>query len=114
MLVNDTSTFSEDPTVQLGYDGLLGIGPNSGSVVRKKLGNGAGDTFLQRVFEGNKSTENYITILLNRVKDPGQNYTGQFTIAELLPGFEKITTMPKLDVEKVNRILKAGKSLLVM
>jgi hypothetical protein len=42
------------------------------------------------------------------VNDPGQNMTGQFTVSEIVPGFENITSMPKLDVETVNKLLKSG------
>jgi hypothetical protein len=106
--VNDTSTFSSSQ----GYNGLLGLGPNQSSVIKKnvdKKGTSA-DNFLQRTFTAAASNENYITLLLNRNKDPAQNLTGQFTVSEVVPGYENVKNMPKLDVDTVNRLLKSGKS----
>lgn len=51
---------------------------------------------------------NYITILLNRNFDPAETLKGQLTISEPVPGFENITNVPKIDVDKVNRLLKSG------
>jgi len=105
LLVTNTSTFSSDIHTQ-GYDGLLGLGPNKASVIEKKLSGNTGDTTLQHIFESNKSSQNYITFLLNRQNDPGEAFTGQLTISEVIPGFENVTSMPKLDVDKVNRLLQ--------
>lgn len=108
MWVNDTSTFTGDIHAQ-GYDGLLGLGPNDSSVIRKKLKKASSaDTLLQRIFSTDKTSDNYITVLLNRKKNSTDLTTGQFTISETVPGLENITSMPKLDVDKVNRLLKAG------
>jgi len=104
--VTDTSTFTSNIHTQ-GYDGLLGLGPNDGSVIKKKLKTG-GDTLLQRIFGQNHDTDNYISFLLDRKNDPSDPFKGQFSIGEAIPGFENITTFPKLDVETVNRLLKAG------
>ncbi|KAF8158194.1 aspartic peptidase A1 [Crassisporium funariophilum] len=106
LYVSDTSTFTTDIHSQ-GYDGLLGLGPNEGSVIRKKVDDDTANTLLQRIFEGDKSTDNYITFLLDRAGDTGDPFKGQFTISEIVPGFESITSMPKLDVETVNRLLEA-------
>ncbi|KAG5638675.1 hypothetical protein H0H81_011055 [Sphagnurus paluster] len=107
LLVTDTSTFSSDIHSQ-GYDGLLGLGPNKGSVIRKKLSGNTGDTTLTHIFQQNNGTDDsYITILLDRKGDPSKNFTGQLTIGEVAPGFENITSMPKLDVDKVNRLLSS-------
>jgi hypothetical protein len=103
--VNDTSSFSASQ----GYDGLLGLGPNQSSVIKKKVdkkGTSA-DNFLQRTFTASASNENYITLLLDRNKDPGQNLTGQFTVSEVVSGYENVKNMPKLDVDTVNRLLKS-------
>ncbi|KAM6494075.1 aspartic peptidase A1 [Amanita muscaria] len=104
LLVTDTSTFTTDIHGQ-GYDGLFGLGNNDGSVIQKKLGSSA-NSFLDRVFSSNKQTSNYITIMLDRKFDPGETHKGQLTISELVPGYENITQVPKLDVDKVNRLLK--------
>ena len=108
MWVNDTSTFTSDIHAQ-GYDGLLGLGPNDSSVIRKKLKKASSaNTLLQRIFSADKASDNYISILLSRKKNSTDLTTGQFTVSEIVPGLENITSMPKLDVDKVNRLLKAG------
>ncbi|KIM43280.1 hypothetical protein M413DRAFT_444096 [Hebeloma cylindrosporum] len=105
--VNDTTTFTGDIHAQ-GYDGLLGLGPNDSSVIRKKLKKASSaNTLLQRIFDANKASDNYISILLSRKRNSTDLSTGQFTISEIVPGMENITSMPKLDVDKVNRLLKA-------
>jgi hypothetical protein len=45
------------------------------------------------------------------MNDPGSSLTGQLTISEVIPGLENITSMPKLDVDTVNRLLQAGPQL---
>ncbi|PFH53414.1 hypothetical protein AMATHDRAFT_73587 [Amanita thiersii Skay4041] len=108
LMVTDTSTFTADIHSQ-GYDGLFGLGNNDGSMIHKKLKKidpHMGDTFLSRIFEQNKQTDNYITFLLDRKYDPSDVFKGQLTVSELVSGFEDIAKMPKLDVDKVNRLLK--------
>ena len=106
--VTDTSTFTSDPHAQ-GYDGLLGLGPNSGSLVRKKLSDDSrGDSMLTHIFENHGLSDNYISFLLDRKGTPSAPFKGQLTVSEVIPGFENITSMPKIDVDKVNRLLKAG------
>ncbi|KAF8650170.1 hypothetical protein AX16_005404 [Volvariella volvacea WC 439] len=106
LLVSDTSTFTADIHAQ-GYDGLLGLGPNEASVIYDKVDGPAGDSLLTRIFEQDHHTSNYISFLLDRKGDPIDPFTGQLTISEIVPGFENITEMPKLDVDKVNRLLEA-------
>jgi hypothetical protein len=84
VLVKDTSTFTTDISTQ-GYDGLIGLGPNSGSVIRKKLDKEPrADTVLTRIFQQNKTTNNFVTYLLDRVNDPTDPFTGLFTISEVI------------------------------
>ncbi|KAG6887509.1 hypothetical protein C0995_014741 [Termitomyces sp. Mi166 len=104
LLVANTSSFSTDIHAQ-GYDGLLGLGPNKGSVIYKKLDGHTGDTLLTHIFEQNTSANAYITFLLDRKNAPSEPFTGQLTISELVKGFENVTSMPKLDVDKVNKLL---------
>lgn len=102
--VNDASTFSTDIHAQ-GYSGLMGLGPNSGSQVLDKIGKHKNaDSVLTRVFQQSKASANYITFLLDR-KGSNQGFTGQFTISEVVPQFSNVTSMPKLDVEEVLRVL---------
>ena len=105
--MTDTSTFTANIHSQ-GYDGLFGLGNNDGSIIHKKT---KANTFLDHVFSQDKLSDNYITILLDRKFDPNATYSGQLTISELFPGYEQIAKMPKLDVDKVNRLLKGGGSL---
>ena len=100
VLVTNTSSFSTDITTQ-GYQGLVGLGPNSGSVVRQKMGDASGDSMLNRIFQLNKTSQNYITFLLGRQGDSGETFSGQFTISEPVSGFENITSQPKMNVETV-------------
>ncbi|KAF8903100.1 aspartic peptidase domain-containing protein [Gymnopilus junonius] len=106
LFVNDTSKFTANINAQ-GYSGLLGLGPNEGSMIQKKINGDAGDNLLQNIFQQDKATDNYITVMLNRINDPGTTLTGQFTISEVVPEFSNVTSMPKLDVETVNRLLKS-------
>ncbi|THH20587.1 hypothetical protein EW146_g784 [Bondarzewia mesenterica] len=78
VLVTDTSTFSTDINAQ-GYQGLIGLGPNTASVIRNKIAKSSADSSLFRIFEQNKTTSNYITILLNRKGDPTEDFAGQLT-----------------------------------
>lgn len=95
VLVQDTSSFS--PTLQSnGFQGLLGLGFDASSVVRGKLGNGAGDTPLSRIFQLNKTTQNFVSLQLNRANDPTDTITGQITVSELVSGHENVTSQTKL------------------
>lgn len=105
--VANTSSFTSN-IHQQGYDGLLGLGPNSGSVIWKTLDDNAGNTFLSNFFSQSKASAYFLSFFLNRINDPGETMTGQFTVNEVLSSLSNITSMPKLDVDKVNRLLKAG------
>ncbi|KAG1855898.1 aspartic peptidase domain-containing protein [Suillus tomentosus] len=102
LLVANVSSFSTNIHSE-GYDGLIGLGPNSGSSIYKKLDGNSGNNPINRIFEQTSSND-YITMMLSRKGDPGSNITGQFTIGELVPGFENITSMPHLSIEKVYRV----------
>ncbi|OCH88666.1 acid protease [Obba rivulosa] len=82
--------------------GLIGLGPSYGSQVRQALNDSSGDPVLDRVFTQNTSTPNYITILLGRAEDPLDDFPGDLTVGEVLPGYENITSQPKLDVSLVS------------
>ncbi|EKM51672.1 uncharacterized protein PHACADRAFT_261953 [Phanerochaete carnosa HHB-10118-sp] len=81
--------------------GLVGLGPNNGSQVLQALGNSSGDTVLNRIFQQNTSTPNFLTILLGRDDDPSDNFPGDLTVGEILPGYDAITSQPKLNVSLV-------------
>lgn len=85
--------------VESSVNGLIGLGPSSSSNVRAAVGGSSGDTFLDRVFRQNTSTPNYITFLLGREGDSSDTIKGQFTIGEVVPGFENITNQPQVQVQ---------------
>lgn len=100
ILVNDTSTFSSSLQTN-GFQGLMGLGFDDGSIVRGIVGDGAGDTPLSRIFQENKTTQNFISILLDRNDDPTDTITGQITISEFASGYESIESQPKLYIKDV-------------
>lgn len=102
VLVGNTSSFSNIHTE--GYDGLIGLGPNSGSSIYQKLSGDSGNSALNRIFQQNSSSNNYITLMLSRNGDPGSQITGQFTISSIVPDFENITDQPQLPIEKVYKL----------
>ncbi|KAI0632395.1 acid protease [Trametes polyzona] len=103
LLVEDTGSFSVDIKSQ-GYEGLIGLGPNTGSVIRDKIDDARGDSVLDRIFTQNATAANFLTILLNREGDPQSPATGQLTISEVLSNYSKVTSMPKLPVTKVHKL----------
>ncbi|KAI0632396.1 acid protease [Trametes polyzona] len=90
-------------TAQPAGSGLIGLGPNIASVVRTSLGSPAGDTVLDRIFRQNTSTPNYLTFLLGRIRDPTDPPNGELTVGELVPGYESVTSQPKLAVSTVGK-----------
>ncbi|KAI0784762.1 acid protease [Abortiporus biennis] len=106
LLVKNTSSFSLDIKAQ-GFEGLIGLGPNSGSSVRDEIDNDSGDSVLTRIFSQNTTSQNFLTLLLDRHGDPGSNITGQISLSEVIPGYENITNMPKLSVDKVHKLTDA-------
>ncbi|KAI9573666.1 aspartic peptidase domain-containing protein [Boletus coccyginus] len=103
LLVANMSSFSTNIHTE-GYDGLIGLGPNSGSSIYKKLDGNSGNSAVNRIFQQNSSSDNYITLMLSRNGDPGSQIAGQFTISSVVPGFESITNQPQLPVEKVYKL----------
>ena len=82
----------------------MGLGPNTGYLVRKKIDgdNFEGDAVLDRIFQLNSTSQNYITFILDRKNDPGSsNITGQFTVSSLISGYENITNQPQLSIVTV-------------
>lgn len=100
VLVDDSSTLLSSISID-GLQGLIGLGFDAGSNVRGSLGEGQGDTPLSRIFQQNKTTQNFVSIQLDRADDPTDPITGQITISELVSGYENITSQPKLDIKDV-------------
>ena len=103
VLVEDTSSFSLDIKAQ-GFEGLIGLGPNTGSVILDKLDNDSGNSVLNRIFSQNTTSSNYLSIMLDRKSRVNQTFTGQLTISETVSGYEKILDMPKLQVNEVHKL----------
>ncbi|KAI0696265.1 acid protease [Cytidiella melzeri] len=82
--------------------GLIGLGPNFGSQVHDALNNASGDTALDNIFRQNTTTPNFLSILLQRDDDPAGVFPGELTIGEVIPGFENVTSQPKLNVTQVS------------
>ncbi len=79
----------------------MGLGFDDGSIVRGILGDGQGDTPLSRIFQQNKTTQNFVSILLDREDDPTDTVTGQITISEFASGYESIESQTKLYIKDV-------------
>ena len=103
VLVGNTSSFSYNISNE-GYEGLIGLGPNTGSVILDKLDDDAGNSVLNRIFSQNTTSANFLTLLLDRQNGGNQSFTGTLTISEVVPGFENITNQPKLEVDKVHKL----------
>jgi hypothetical protein len=74
----------------------MGIGFDAESIVRSKVGAVTGDTPLSRIFQQNMTTQNFVSLQLNRANDPSDPITGQITISELITGYESVASQPKL------------------
>lgn len=90
-----------------GFEGLIGLGPNTGSTILDKVDKPSANSVLDRIFSQNTTAANYLTLLLDRLGDTSENITGTLTISEIAPGYEKISTMPKLPVDMVHRLTDA-------
>ncbi|KAI0027747.1 acid protease [Vararia minispora EC-137] len=115
VLVQDTSAFSSDFSTAA-YQGLLGLGPNTGSVIYRKVdaSDNSADSTLFRIFEGSQTTSDYITFLLNRANDAQESFAGEFTIAEVVPQFSNITNQPKLTIKDVPTLTDADQHWAVL
>ena len=82
-------------------EGLIGLGPNSGSRIHQVLNSANGDTPLDRIFRQNTSTPNILTIYLGRSDDPTDPFPGDLTIGVPIPDYKNVTSMPKLSVFEV-------------
>ncbi|KAN0127405.1 Aspartic peptidase domain containing protein, partial [Lactarius tabidus] len=79
--------------------GLIGLGPNVGSNIHGALKKQfRGDTVLDRIFLQNLTTPNILTILLSRSESSFEQYPGEITVSDIIPGMENITNQPQLPV----------------
>jgi hypothetical protein len=109
--VANTSTFFRGPTAA---HGLMGLGPNinsrihaaidhpvSGDVRQNVASNTTGASAMTRIFGAEPTTRNFLTMLLSRATDPDEPsgaFSGELTVSEVIPGYERVTSMPKLPV----------------
>jgi hypothetical protein len=56
------------------------------------------DPILDRIFRQNRTTPNYLSVLLGRSDDPTDPFPGDITVGEIIPGYEAINDEPKLPV----------------
>jgi hypothetical protein len=92
------SASSSNPSGQ----GLIGLGPNSGSNVYAAIPSNVGASVCDRIFLQNTSAPNFITVNLGRTDDPDSDFPGNITISEVLEGLESVTSQPKNDVTLVS------------
>jgi saccharopepsin len=95
---------SNNPVLQFGAVGILGLGFTSLSFVDQtveRAGSDWGRSFLQNVFAQDTSKPNYIAFLLERTSDRSEIHPGSFTIGELEPDLanaisatQRISTWP--------------------
>ncbi|KZT57061.1 acid protease [Calocera cornea HHB12733] len=105
-----------DPPVQ----GLVGLGPSVGSEIWVQLqsaisagtfAHNAGDSLLDRIFQQDTTTPNFISFTLSRddnAADAQGAGSGTFTVGDVVPGYENITSMPQLDVLSAPNALLAA------
>ncbi|ETW81523.1 aspartic peptidase, partial [Heterobasidion irregulare TC 32-1] len=85
-------------------EGLIGLGPNTGSEIWTKLGQKtAGAAVVDRIFLQNMTTSNFLTVLLGRSDDPDDRFPGDLTLGELVSGYEAVLNQPKLNVTEVGK-----------
>ena len=81
--------------------GILGLGPSTGSFITDTLPSPTGSPMLYRYFHQNLSTPNYFTVLLGRDKDPTDDFSGAITIGEVLPEHADILDQPRLEIVRL-------------
>ncbi|KAH8998456.1 aspartic peptidase domain-containing protein [Lactarius akahatsu] len=93
--VNASATYPEGRS-------LIGLGPNVGSNIHDALKKQPrGDTVLDRIFRQNLTTPNILTVLLSRSDRSTEQFPGEITVSDIIPGMENITDQPKLAVKTV-------------
>ncbi|KAG9125660.1 hypothetical protein FRC07_006723 [Ceratobasidium sp. 392] len=86
------ATSANNPILNWGAEGLLGLGANALSAIDQLVGNTGnswGRSLLYNIFTQNPNTPNFIAFLLQRSEDASSAPTeGSFTIGELEPEYE--------------------------
>jgi hypothetical protein len=86
------ATSANNPILNWGAEGLLGLGANTLSTIDQLVnntGNSWGRSVLYNIFAQSPSTPNFIAFLLQRSEDASSiSAEGSFTIGELEPEYE--------------------------
>ncbi|KAF8650126.1 hypothetical protein AX16_005363 [Volvariella volvacea WC 439] len=82
-------------------EGLIGLGPNVGSKILQTMGTVEGAPVLDRIFLQNRTTANFMTVLMGRKEDPTDFYSGTLTVGEVLEEYEAVLDEPQLLVSDV-------------
>ena len=56
---------------------------------------------MDRIFSQNASASNFLTFFLNRDGDTSQTQNGEITIAEIITGFENVTSQTQVPAERL-------------
>lgn len=83
---------------QITGQGIIGLGPFTGSQVQASVGSSDGDPVLNRIFGMNTSLPSVVTFTLERSEDPNVPLIGELTVGEYIPGLENVTSQPKIPV----------------
>ncbi|KAG9315851.1 aspartic peptidase domain-containing protein [Chiua virens] len=78
-----------------GVDGIIGLGPSSGSSIRRPGDSSAANPPLDRIFMSNPSVPPTLAILLQRSDDPDEPYPGDLAIGEVLGDYKDILNQPQ-------------------
>ncbi|EIN04390.1 acid protease [Punctularia strigosozonata HHB-11173 SS5] len=98
--VPDASAMKFPPGIQ----GVIGLGPDiSSDIVELDIEEGGSNplrthSVLSRIFSQNKTSQNFMSLLLTRTNDTEEDFEGEITISTLITGFENVTSMPRLPV----------------
>ncbi|KAF5369411.1 hypothetical protein D9758_002624 [Tetrapyrgos nigripes] len=87
--------------IGLQIDGIIGLGPSANSNLKRKVGGDPrADPPLDRIFQENPNTPNFMTLLLSRNTTlegtSVHTWPAQLAIGAVAPGLESIQGMPKL------------------
>ena len=98
VLAHLVAVYAPDGDAAGGADGLVGLGPSSGSGVRVLGNSAAANPPLDRIFTSNDSVSPIIAILLQRSDDPDELYPGDLAVGEVLTDYQDILIQPRLPV----------------
>jgi hypothetical protein len=79
--------------------GLIGLGPGDVSTIFTTLNSDSGAPPVDSIFNQNKSSPNFLSVLLGRSDDPDNPFPGDLTIGTYLDGYEAIQNQPQLTVD---------------